>query len=108
VPPFHRPRVHAAARAGPAVPGVPAAWAHPTIVDGYYNSLLSLFDKGVEEGFIDTSTRGILVVANTAGELLTRLTEARQLVMATAAAEEDAIGGEKQDVAVAGLKRKRS
>jgi hypothetical protein len=36
------------------------------------------------------------------------LTEARQLVMATAAAEEDAIGGEKQDVAVAGLKRKRS
>ncbi|KAG8062188.1 hypothetical protein GUJ93_ZPchr0003g18147 [Zizania palustris] len=26
-------------------------------VDGYYNSLLSLFDKGVEEGFIDAAAR---------------------------------------------------
>jgi cytokinin riboside 5'-monophosphate phosphoribohydrolase len=78
-------------------------------VDGYYNSLLSLFDKGVEEGFIDAAARGIFVLADTAGDLLTRLMEARQLVVATtAAAPEDAIGGEKQDVAAAGLKRKRS
>jgi cytokinin riboside 5'-monophosphate phosphoribohydrolase len=77
-------------------------------VGGYYNSLLSLFDKGVEEGFIDASARGIFGVADTADELLTRLMEAWQLVVATAVAEEDAIGGEKQDVAAAGLKRKRS
>jgi fructose-1-phosphate kinase PfkB-like protein len=42
--------------------------------------------------------RGIFVVVDTTGELLTRLTEARQLVVAPAVAEEDAIGGEKQDV----------
>jgi cytokinin riboside 5'-monophosphate phosphoribohydrolase len=46
-------------------------------VDGYYNSLLSLFDKGVEEGFIDAAARDIFVMADTAGELLTKLTGAR-------------------------------
>ncbi|KAK2651633.1 hypothetical protein Ddye_011489 [Dipteronia dyeriana] len=35
-------------------------------VDGYYNSLLALFDKGVEEGFIDDSVRNILVMADNA------------------------------------------
>ncbi|KAK2653216.1 hypothetical protein Ddye_013072 [Dipteronia dyeriana] len=35
-------------------------------VDGYYNSLLALFDKGVEEGFIDDSARNIRVMADNA------------------------------------------
>ncbi|TVU45535.1 hypothetical protein EJB05_05024 [Eragrostis curvula] len=74
-------------------------------VDGYYNSLLSLFDKGVEEGFIDAAARDIFVLADTAGELLTKLTEARQLV-AAAEEEKDAAGGEKG--APVGVKRKRS
>ncbi|KAL6637654.1 hypothetical protein ACP70R_025226 [Stipagrostis hirtigluma subsp. patula] len=71
-------------------------------VDGYYNSLLSLFDKGVEEGFIDASARNIFVLADTASELLAKLTEVKL------AAEEDeaAAGGEKG--AATGVKRKRS
>lgn len=73
-------------------------------VDGYYNSLLSLFDKGVEEGFIDTKARNIFVLADTAAELLTKLTEAR-----LAAEDDDTIpGGEEKGDAVAGVKRKRS
>ncbi|PUZ37491.1 hypothetical protein GQ55_9G124000 [Panicum hallii var. hallii] len=78
-------------------------------VDGYYNSLLSLFDKGVEEGFIDAKARNIFVLADTASELLTRLTEARLAV------EDDddaaAAGGEEEEekgAAAAGVKRKRS
>ncbi|PAN45557.1 hypothetical protein PAHAL_9G127300 [Panicum hallii] len=78
-------------------------------VDGYYNSLLSLFDKGVEEGFIDAKARNIFVLADTASELLTRLTEARLAV------EDDddaaaAGGGEEEEkgAAAAGVKRKRS
>ncbi|XP_022959775.1 probable cytokinin riboside 5'-monophosphate phosphoribohydrolase LOGL10 isoform X4 [Cucurbita moschata] len=39
-------------------------------VDGYYDSLLALFDKGVEEGFIDNAARKIVVIANTAEELI--------------------------------------
>jgi cytokinin riboside 5'-monophosphate phosphoribohydrolase len=80
-------------------------------VDGYYNSLLSLFDKGVEEGFIDAAARDIFVMADTAGELLTKLTGARQLVVAAAAeVEEDGAEGEmdKDARAVAGLERKMS
>ncbi|KAL6894447.1 hypothetical protein ACP4OV_008545 [Aristida adscensionis] len=77
-------------------------------VDGYYNSLLSLFDKGVEEGFIDASARNIFVLADTAGELLEKLTREVQL----AAERDDAAGGEKDDAAAtaaaAGVKRKRS
>lgn len=42
-------------------------------VDGYYDSLLALFDKGVEEGFIDHSARQILVSANTALELIKKM-----------------------------------
>lgn len=42
-------------------------------VDGYYNSLLALFDKGVEEGFIEDSARRIVVIANTAAELLKKM-----------------------------------
>ncbi|GLT62292.1 hypothetical protein SLA2020_349400 [Shorea laevis] len=44
-------------------------------VDGYYNSLLSLFDKGVEEGFIQGSERNIVVIADTAAELLRKMEE---------------------------------
>ncbi|KAL5981999.1 Cytokinin riboside 5'-monophosphate phosphoribohydrolase log8 [Asimina triloba] len=42
-------------------------------VDGYYNGLLALFDKGVEEGFIEDSARDIVISAETAEELLRRM-----------------------------------
>lgn len=42
-------------------------------VDGYYNSLLTLFDKGVEEGFIEDSARNIMVTATTAEELIKKM-----------------------------------
>nr|KAJ0225613.1 hypothetical protein LSAT_V11C100042410 [Lactuca sativa] len=42
-------------------------------VDGYYDSLLALFDKGVEEGFIEVSERKIMVSALTAQDLITKL-----------------------------------
>ncbi|XP_058073640.1 cytokinin riboside 5'-monophosphate phosphoribohydrolase LOG1-like [Magnolia sinica] len=42
-------------------------------VDGYYNNLLALFDKGVEEGFIKDSARHIVVSAETAEELITKM-----------------------------------
>lgn len=42
-------------------------------VDGYYNSLLALFDKGVEEGFIQGSARHIVVSADTAEELINKM-----------------------------------
>ncbi|KAG8097868.1 hypothetical protein GUJ93_ZPchr0013g34477 [Zizania palustris] len=71
-------------------------------VDGYYNSLLSLFDKGVEEGFIDAAARNIFVLADTAADLLTRLTAATAVV-------DDDEGGEQDDgAAAAGAKAKRS
>ncbi|KAJ4833348.1 Cytokinin riboside 5'-monophosphate phosphoribohydrolase log3 [Turnera subulata] len=44
-------------------------------VDGYYNSLLALFDKGVEEGFIEVTARHIVVIADTAAELLKKMEE---------------------------------
>ncbi|KAJ7982217.1 Cytokinin riboside 5'-monophosphate phosphoribohydrolase [Quillaja saponaria] len=44
-------------------------------VDGYYNSLLAFFDKGVKEGFIDDSARHIVVIANTAKELVKKMEE---------------------------------
>ena len=79
-------------------------------MDGYYNSLLSLFDKGVEEGFIDAKERNIFVLADTAAELLTKLTEAR-----LASEDEDAAagGGEAEEKGAAaaaggGVKRKRN
>ncbi|KAJ9168208.1 hypothetical protein P3X46_019761 [Hevea brasiliensis] len=42
-------------------------------VDGYYNSLLALFDNGVEEGFIKPRARDIFVSAPTAIELLEKM-----------------------------------
>ncbi|KAH6774190.1 putative lysine decarboxylase family protein [Perilla frutescens var. hirtella] len=42
-------------------------------VDGYYDPLLTLFDKGVEEGFIKPGARHIVLSAPTAEELLTRM-----------------------------------
>ncbi|XP_043814172.1 cytokinin riboside 5'-monophosphate phosphoribohydrolase LOG1 isoform X1 [Manihot esculenta] len=44
-------------------------------VDGYYNSLLALFDKGVEEGFIEDNARHIVVIAETAAELIKKMEE---------------------------------
>ncbi|KAA8515673.1 hypothetical protein F0562_018716 [Nyssa sinensis] len=44
-------------------------------VDGYYNSLLALFDKGVEEGFIEDSERHIIVSADIAEELIKKMEE---------------------------------
>ncbi|KAG6419695.1 hypothetical protein SASPL_116204 [Salvia splendens] len=42
-------------------------------VDGYYNSLLSFIDKAVDEGFIAPSARHIIVSAQTAHELMSKL-----------------------------------
>lgn len=46
-------------------------------VDGYYNSLLSFIDKAVDEGFISPVARRIIVSAETAQELLSKLEEYR-------------------------------
>lgn len=48
-------------------------------VDGYYNCLLALFDKGVEEGFIKPSARHIVVSAPIAKELIARMEVGRIL-----------------------------
>lgn len=42
-------------------------------VDGYYDSLLHLFDTGVHQGFIEDSARHIVVSAETAAELLRKM-----------------------------------
>ncbi|KAK4490273.1 hypothetical protein RD792_000937 [Penstemon davidsonii] len=42
-------------------------------VDGYYNSLLSFLDKAVDEDFITPSARHIIVSAQTAHELMSKL-----------------------------------
>ncbi|XP_048564080.1 probable cytokinin riboside 5'-monophosphate phosphoribohydrolase LOGL1 [Triticum urartu] len=42
-------------------------------VDGYYDPLLTLFDKGAAEGFIKADCRQIIVSAPTAHELLTKM-----------------------------------
>ncbi|XP_057978623.1 cytokinin riboside 5'-monophosphate phosphoribohydrolase LOG1-like [Malania oleifera] len=44
-------------------------------VAGYYNSLLTLFDKGVEEGFIEGSARQIVISAETAADLIKKMEE---------------------------------
>ncbi|KAI7757625.1 hypothetical protein M8C21_016516, partial [Ambrosia artemisiifolia] len=44
-------------------------------VDGYYNSLLALFDNGVKEGFIKPSARDIVLSASNAIDLLTKMEE---------------------------------
>ncbi|RZS01574.1 hypothetical protein BHM03_00031464, partial [Ensete ventricosum] len=46
-------------------------------VDGYYDSLLHLFDTGVRQGFIEDSARHIVVSAETAAELLRKMEEIR-------------------------------
>ncbi|KAA8520237.1 hypothetical protein F0562_014493 [Nyssa sinensis] len=43
--------------------------------DGYYNSLLALFDRGVEDGFIEDSARHIIVSADTAEDLIKKMEE---------------------------------
>lgn len=42
-------------------------------VDGYYDPLLALFDKGATEGFINPDCKQIFVSAPTASELLTKM-----------------------------------
>ena len=42
-------------------------------VDGYFNSLIELFNKGVEEGFIGDAERQIMVSAETPAELLKKM-----------------------------------
>ncbi|WOL16759.1 cytokinin riboside 5'-monophosphate phosphoribohydrolase LOG1-like [Canna indica] len=42
-------------------------------VDGYYNSLLSFIDKAVDDGFITPTARHIIISAQTAHELLSKL-----------------------------------
>ncbi|KAF7817638.1 cytokinin riboside 5'-monophosphate phosphoribohydrolase LOG1-like [Senna tora] len=44
-------------------------------VDGYYNSLLLFIDKAVDEGFVTPPARHILVSAQTAQELMSKLEE---------------------------------
>jgi len=44
-------------------------------VDSYYNSLLSFIDKAVDEGFITTAARHIIVSAPTADDLVRKLEE---------------------------------
>ncbi|GLT82440.1 hypothetical protein SLE2022_008090 [Rubroshorea leprosula] len=44
-------------------------------IDGYYDSLLGLFDKGVEEGFINPSARSIVISADNARELIQKMEE---------------------------------
>ncbi|XP_022140757.1 cytokinin riboside 5'-monophosphate phosphoribohydrolase LOG8 isoform X1 [Momordica charantia] len=44
-------------------------------VDGYYNSLLALFDNGVVEGFIKPGAREIVISAPTAQELMKKMEE---------------------------------
>ncbi|XP_031488358.1 cytokinin riboside 5'-monophosphate phosphoribohydrolase LOG8-like isoform X1 [Nymphaea colorata] len=44
-------------------------------VDGYYNSLLALFDNSVVEGFIKPAARHIVVSAPTAQELILKMEE---------------------------------
>lgn len=42
-------------------------------IDGYYDCLLGLFDKGVEEGFIKPSARNIIISATSPKELLEKM-----------------------------------
>jgi predicted Rossmann-fold nucleotide-binding protein len=54
-------------------------------VNGYYDPLLALFDKAVEEGFLSVAARLILVSAPTARELVHKM-EVRQSPSQVAAA----------------------
>ncbi|XP_062232015.1 probable cytokinin riboside 5'-monophosphate phosphoribohydrolase LOGL7 [Phragmites australis] len=48
-------------------------------VDGYYDPLLALFEKGATEGFINPDCRQIFVSAPTASELLTKMEQYTRL-----------------------------
>ncbi len=52
-------------------------WVHLQVgllnVNGYYDPLLALFDKAVEEGFLSVASRLILVSAPTAKELIDKM-----------------------------------
>ncbi|KAK3138133.1 hypothetical protein QOZ80_5AG0364980 [Eleusine coracana subsp. coracana] len=48
-------------------------------VDGYYDPLLALFDKGATEGFINPDCKQIFVSAPTASELLTKMEQYTRL-----------------------------
>ncbi|KAJ1263848.1 hypothetical protein BS78_09G218500 [Paspalum vaginatum] len=48
-------------------------------VDGYYDPLLALFEKGAAEGFINPDCKQIFVSAPTAGELLTKMEQHTRL-----------------------------
>ncbi|PIN11829.1 hypothetical protein CDL12_15554 [Handroanthus impetiginosus] len=42
-------------------------------IDGYYDCLLGIFDKGVEEGFIKQSARNIVISAKTPEDLIKKM-----------------------------------
>lgn len=42
-------------------------------VDGYYNSLLAFIDKAVDDGFIKSSHRNIIISAPNAKDLVQKL-----------------------------------
>jgi len=48
-------------------------------VDGYYDPLIALFEKGATEGFINPDCRQIFVSAPTASELLTKMEQYTRL-----------------------------
>lgn len=47
-------------------------------VEGYYDPLVTMLDRAVEEGFVRAAMRDTVVVAETPTELMDRLTEARR------------------------------
>ena len=48
-------------------------------VNGYYDALMSWFDRAVEEGFLIAATRAQLYVADDVGSLLERMASHRQV-----------------------------
>lgn len=56
-------------------------------VDGYYNSLLALFDNGVIEGFIKPVAREIVISAPTAKELMEKMEVSDQTLLIPVFAE---------------------
>lgn len=50
-------------------------------VDGYYDSLLTFFDKAVDDGFIHLAERSIIVSAPTAKELVQKLEVGSSLLL---------------------------
>jgi predicted Rossmann-fold nucleotide-binding protein len=48
--------------------------------DGFYDTLLTFFDKQLEEEFFDNSARSIVVSAPTASELLDKLEVIKKII----------------------------